>query len=54
MLEISTSGLMSGDGKTERALQSAASPRLLNSTKTKGDPTSGGVRLANSSLKLSA
>ena len=54
MLEISTSGLMSGDGKTERALQSTATAPVLDFTKTKGDPTSGGVRLADSSLKLSA
>jgi hypothetical protein len=34
MLEISTSGLMSGDGKRSRALQSTATAPVLDSTKT--------------------
>jgi secondary thiamine-phosphate synthase enzyme len=33
MLETSTSGLMSGDGKTERAPQSTATAPVLDSTK---------------------
>ena len=32
MLEISTSGLMSGDGKRSRALQSTATAPVLDST----------------------
>jgi len=32
MLETSTSGLMSGDGKTERAPQSTATAPVLDST----------------------
>jgi len=33
MLETSTSGLMSGDGKTERAPQSTATAPVLDSTR---------------------
>jgi hypothetical protein len=37
MLEISTSGLMSGDGKRSGALQSTATAPVLDSTRREGN-----------------
>jgi len=54
MLETSTSGLMSGDGKTERAPQSTATAPVVDSTADRFEEVSLSDWLAHSPIDMVA